>query len=38
MSLVKIEKKMGKKKGLRQLPWGMPDSTWIMLERLPFVS
>ena len=31
MSLVKIEKT----KGLRQLPWGIPDSTWIILERLP---
>ena len=30
-SLVKIEKSMRH----RQLPWGMPDSTWIMLERLP---
>jgi hypothetical protein len=29
-SLVKIEKR----KGPRQLPWGKPDSTWIMLERL----
>jgi hypothetical protein len=24
-----------KHKGPRQLPWGIPDSTWIMLERLP---
>ena len=24
-----------KSKGPRQLPWGIPDSTWIMLERLP---
>ena len=24
-------------KGPRQLPWGMPDPTWIMLERLPSV-
>ena len=31
MSLVKIEKS----KGPRELPWGFPDSTWIMLERLP---
>jgi hypothetical protein len=31
MSFVKIEKS----KGPRQLPWGIPDSTWIMLERLP---
>jgi hypothetical protein len=30
-SLVKIEKS----KGPRVLPWGMPDTTWIMLERLP---
>ena len=32
MLLVKIEKS----KGPRQLPWGIPDSTWIMLERLQF--
>ena len=31
MSFVKIEKV----KGPRQLPWGIPDSTWTMLERLP---
>jgi hypothetical protein len=31
MSFVKIENSSG----LRQLPWGIPDSTWIMLERLP---
>ena len=31
MKLVNIEKS----KGPRQLPWGIPDSTWIMLERLP---
>ena len=31
MSLVKFEKS----KGPRQLPWGIPDSTLIMLERLP---
>ena len=31
MSWVKIEKKS---KGPRQLPWGIPDYTWIMLERL----
>ena len=31
ISLVKIEKSYGP----RQLPWGIPDSTWIMLERLP---
>jgi hypothetical protein len=30
-SLVKIQKSNGP----RQLPWGIPDSTWIMLERLP---
>ena len=30
-SLVKIERS----KGPRLLPWGIPDSTWIMLERLP---
>ena len=29
-SLVNTEKM----KGPRQLPWGIPDSTWIMLERL----
>ena len=29
-SLIKIEKS----KGPRWLPWGMPDSTWIMLESL----
>ena len=28
MSLVEIE-------GPRQLPWGIPDSTWCILERLP---
>jgi hypothetical protein len=31
MSLVKIEKSRGPK----QLPGGIPDSTWILLERLP---
>ena len=31
MSLVKFEKSNGP----RQLPWGIPESTWIMLERLP---
>ena len=31
MLLIKIEKSNGP----RQLPWGIPDSTWIMLERLP---
>jgi hypothetical protein len=31
MSSVKIEKS----KGPRQLPCGIPDSSWIMLERLP---
>jgi hypothetical protein len=31
VKLVKIEKR----KGPRQLTWGIPDSTWIMLERLP---
>ena len=31
-SVVKIEKSNGP----RQLPWGIPDSTWIMLEGLPF--
>jgi hypothetical protein len=31
ISLVKIEKSNGP----RQLPWGIPNSTWIMLERLP---
>ena len=31
MSLVKFEKC----KGPRQLPWGIPDCTWIMLARLP---
>ena len=31
MLLVKIEKS----KGPRQLPWGIPDSNWIMLERIP---
>jgi hypothetical protein len=31
MSLVKIEKS----KGPKELPWGIPDSTWIMLEGLP---
>ena len=31
MSLVKIEKS----KGPKQLPWGISDSTWIMLERFP---
>ena len=30
ISLLKIEKS----KGPRQLPWGIPDSTWIMSERL----
>jgi hypothetical protein len=30
-SLVKIEKH----KEPRQLTWGIPNSTWIMLERLP---
>jgi hypothetical protein len=30
MSSVNIETS----KGPRQLPWRMPDSTWIMLERL----
>jgi hypothetical protein len=30
-SLEEIEKS----KGPRQLPWGMPDPTWTMLERLP---
>ena len=24
-----------KGKGPKQLPWGIPDSTWIMFERLP---
>jgi hypothetical protein len=27
--------KIGKSKWPRQLPWGIPDSTRIMLERLP---
>ena len=31
MSFVKIEKS----KGPKQLPWGIPDSNWIMFERLP---
>ena len=31
MSLVKIEKS----KWPKQLPWGIPYSTWILLERLP---
>ena len=31
MSLVKILKS----KWPKQLPWGIPASTWIMLERLP---
>jgi hypothetical protein len=31
ISLVKIEKS----KGPKQLPWGIPDSTWIMLKRIP---
>ena len=31
MSLVKIEKS----KGPKQLPWGIPDSNWIIFERLP---
>jgi hypothetical protein len=22
-------------KGPKQLPWGIPDSTWIMFERIP---
>jgi hypothetical protein len=29
MSLVKIEKS----KGHRQLPWGIPDSTWNIFEK-----
>jgi hypothetical protein len=32
MPLVKIEKS----KGPKQLPWGIPDSNWIISERLPF--
>jgi hypothetical protein len=31
ISLLKIEKS----KGPRQLPWGIPDLIWIMLERIP---
>jgi hypothetical protein len=31
ISLVKTEKS----KGYRQLPWGVPDSTWIMFESFP---
>ena len=31
MSLVKIDKS----KGPKQLPWGIPDSKWIIFERLP---
>jgi hypothetical protein len=31
MSLVKFEKS----KGPKQLPWGIPDCTWIMFEMLP---
>ena len=34
MSLVKIEYI----KGTRQLPWGIPDSTWIMLARLQLTN
>ena len=31
MSLLKIEKS----KGPKQLPWGLPDSNWMIFERLP---
>jgi hypothetical protein len=31
ISLVKIEKA----RGLKQLPWGIPDSNWIIFGRLP---
>ena len=31
MSLVKIEKS----KGPKQLPWGIPDSNWIIFDSLP---
>ena len=31
MSLVKIERS----KGPKQLPWGIPDSNWIIFEMLP---
>jgi hypothetical protein len=27
--------KMGKSKGPKQLPWGIPDSNWIIFERIP---
>ena len=36
MSLVK--KKESKSKGHEQLPWGIPDSKWIIFERLPLTS